>query len=53
MGKYPLQRSCLKKVPWTEEPGGLELGTTEQLSMHALVQINKSSELKIKGYYDL
>ena len=30
MGKYTLQCSCLKKKkPWTEEPGGLELDTTE------------------------
>ena len=53
MGRYPLQCSCLKKIPWTEEPGGLELDTTAQLSTHALVQMNKSLGLKIKGYYDL
>ena len=37
----PLQYSCLK-IPWTEEPGGLQsmgslrVDTTEQLHFHAL-----------------
>ena len=50
----PFQYSCLKKKsPMDRGAWQLELDTTDQLSIHALVQTNKLLELRIKGYYDL
>ena len=29
----PLQYSCLEKIPWTEEPGGLQSMGSQELDM--------------------
>ena len=51
----PLQYSCLKKIPWTEEPGGLQsMGSQRELLLHLTLKclwIFGTSHFKKKKIY--